>query len=133
MRRQAGGQQEDLPRAAEKKWREMREITDELLAEMVEAIVRESDPEMVYLFGSRARGEGEEDSDVDLLVVEREPFGVERSRMSELRRLRGALSDFHVPKDILVFSTDEFARWRKSINHIVAHCLREGRLLYERH
>ena len=35
----------------------MIEVTDEVLADMVQAIVREVDPERIYLFGSRARGD----------------------------------------------------------------------------
>ena len=111
----------------------MMTVTDETLARMVEAIVREVEPEEVYLFGSRAAGLEQDTSDVDLLVVEREPFGPGRSRLNELRRLRRALSDFKVAKDILVFSRDEVARWSRSPNHVVGRCLREGRRLYARH
>jgi predicted nucleotidyltransferase len=110
----------------------MVEVTQQVLNEMVEAIVRKVDPERVYLFGSYARGEAGPDSDVDLLVVEREPFSPERSRLDEITRVRRALSAFRVAKDILVFSSEEFARWKDSLNHIIARCLREGRVLYER-
>jgi hypothetical protein len=65
-------------------------------------------------------------------VVEDQAFGLERSRLHELQRIRGALSSYFIPKDVLVFSADEFARWRTSPNHIVSECLREGRVLYAR-
>ena len=39
------------------------------LSRMVREIVAEVDPIAVYLFGSRARGDGDEDSDYDLMVV----------------------------------------------------------------
>ena len=107
-------------------------ITDQTLREMVQAIVREVDPERVYLFGSYARGEAGPDSDLDFLVVEREPFGPMRSRLAEITRVRRALSTFRIAKDILVFSAEEFAHWMDSLNHIIARCAREGRLLYER-
>ena len=107
-------------------------VTEDVLSEMVDALVREADPEAVYLFGSRAREDAGAESDVDLLVIEREPFGPRRSRLVELRRLRRALSPFRIAKDILVYSRDEVARWKRSPNHIVAHCLREGRQLYAR-
>jgi len=100
------------------------QINEEVLREMVDAIVREVDPERVYLFGSYATGKTDEDSDIDLLVVEREPFGPERKRLAELSRVRRALSSFRVPKDILVYSSDEFAHGRNSLNHIIGHCLR---------
>jgi len=110
----------------------MIKVTDEILGQMTEAIVREVHPARVYLFGSRAKGQARDDSDVDLLVVEDQPFGLERSRLQELQRIRGALSSYFIPKDVLVFSADEFAQWRASPNHIVSECIREGRLLYAR-
>jgi predicted nucleotidyltransferase len=107
-------------------------VTDEVLTEMVQTIVREVAPEQVYLFGSRARGDVCADSDVDLLIVEREPFGPEHSRFREINRIYQALLRFRVYKDIVLCSSDELARWRTSINHIVGTCQREGKLLYER-
>jgi hypothetical protein len=43
-----------------------------------------------------------------------------------------ALRPFRVPKDVLVYSRDEFEKWEDSLNHVVAHAVREGKLLYER-
>ena len=107
-------------------------ISNKTLDEMVDAIVTEVDPDQVILFGSLARGDARPDSDVDLLVVEREPFGAERSRRRSISRVRRALSGFRGPKDILVYSADEVGRWQNSINHIIGRSLREGRVLYER-
>jgi predicted nucleotidyltransferase len=94
--------------------------------------VREVDPEQIVLFGSRARGEARASSDLDLLIVEGPAFRADRTRWGEIRRIRRALSGFRVPKDILVYSKDEVAKWRGSVNHIIAGGLREGRVLYER-
>lgn len=107
-------------------------IDDALLRRMTAAIVEVADPEQVILFGSRARGDAAADSDVDLVVVEAEPFGPGRDRGTEETRLWRALAKFHVPKDILVYSSDEADRWRGSLNHVLARALREGRVLYER-
>jgi predicted nucleotidyltransferase len=107
-------------------------VTEQVMDEMVQAIVREINPEQIYLFGSRARGNARSDSDIDLLIVEREPFGPHRSRWQELARIRQALSAFRVSKDILVYSRDEVTRWQHAMNHIISRGLREGKLLYER-
>lgn len=107
-------------------------VTDGLLDEMVQAIVAEVDPEQVILFGSRARGDEREGSDVDLLVVEAEPFGPERSRHKELVRLYRTLAGFRVPADVLVYSLDDVDYWRDSLNHVLARALREGKVLHER-
>ncbi|MBI3128017.1 MAG: nucleotidyltransferase domain-containing protein [Candidatus Tectomicrobia bacterium] len=105
---------------------------EKAIAQAADAIVRQADPERIYLFGSRARGEATAESDVDLLVVEREPFGPRRSRLQEINSLYRAISPYRIAADILVFSSEEFARWRNSINHVVGRCEREGKLLYAR-
>ena len=112
--------------------REITHVTDTLIDRMVHAIVDEVDPERVILFGSRARGEEREESDVDLVVVEAEPFGPERSRHKEMVRLYKVLADFPVSADVLVYSHDEVDYWRDSLNHVLARALREGKVLYER-
>jgi len=107
-------------------------VTENLLEEMTRLIVGEIDPEAIYLFGSHARAEADESFDLDLLIVEKEPFGPTRDHLSELERIRRLLTRFDVPKDILVFSLDEFTYWSDSLNHIVGRCLREGGRLYVR-
>jgi uncharacterized protein len=110
----------------------MIEVTEEVLSDMVQAIGREVDPERIYMFGSRARGDARSDSDIDLLIVESQSFGPNHSRWQEIKRVRRALSPFRIPKDILLYSTDEVVKWQYSTNHIIARCLHEGKLLYER-
>ena len=110
----------------------MTTVTEKVIDDMVEAIVDTVDPEQVILFGSRARGEAREDSDVDLLVLEAEPFGPGRSRHQETVLLYSALAAFPVGADVLVYSRDDVAYWRDSLNHVLARALREGTVLYER-
>jgi predicted nucleotidyltransferase len=107
-------------------------FSEQVIDQMVQAIVQEVEPRRIYLFGSHARGSQRADSDVDLLVVEDGNFGLDHNRWSELKRIRKALRPFRIPKDILVYSEDEFAAWENSANHIAAHAVREGKLLYER-
>ena len=110
----------------------MTRVDDTLLRRMTATIVEATDPAMVILFGSHARGDAQADSDIDLLIVEAEPFGPDRDRGTEETRIWRALAKFHVPKDVLVYSLEEADHWRASRNHVLARALREGRLLYER-
>lgn len=103
-----------------------------LLQQMVRTIINEVAPETIILFGSRARGDARADSDVDLLVVETEPFSPQRSRRKEAARLYMALRGLAVSKDILLYSRDEFEHWKNSPNHVVGRAHREGRVLHAR-
>lgn len=108
------------------------EQESELLQRLVEIIVREADPEAIILFGSRARGKAGPDSDVDLLVVEREPFSRSRSRFDEANRLYMALRHLPVSKDLLLYSRAEVEHWKGSLNNVIGRALREGRMLHGR-
>ena len=98
----------------------MRAITEQILDEITAAIVRAVAPEHIYLFGSHARGDATSDSDIDLLIVETEPFGPERSRWKEIARIRDALPQQvaeiieHVEK--LIQNLEEMNKFR-SLNY----------------
>lgn len=61
----------------------------------------------IFLYGSYARGDAREDSDLDFLVVE--PGWV--ASRSEKTRLRSALGTFAVPIDLLVVGKAVFEEW----------------------
>ncbi|MBF0460398.1 MAG: nucleotidyltransferase domain-containing protein [Magnetococcales bacterium] len=107
-------------------------VTDGMLQEMVQTIVREVDPVRIVLFGSRATNTPRADSDVDLLVIEKTAFGPTRSRRAEAVKLWSALARFRVPKDILVFTEEEVRHLQDVFDHVVYHAMKEGRMLYER-
>ena len=110
----------------------MPDVNAALLDRMIRTIVDEVDPEQVVLFGSRARGDARPDSDIDLLIIESQPFGDGRSSHAESVRLDRALAATPVATDLLVYSREEIERWRGSLNHVAARALREGRVLYTR-
>ena len=97
-----------------------------VIGKMVQRIVRRFWPEQVILFGSYARGDANEDSDVDFLVV----MPVQGSKAEQEVRIGVALHDFPVAKDIVVSTPDEFA-WRKDIVGTIEYpAVREGKVLY---
>lgn len=105
---------------------------DDRLAEMIQKLVATAQPEEIILFGSHAREEATRNSDVDLLVIESEPFGKSRSRRQEMLKLAKAVERIPVSTDILVFAREEVERLRDSLNHVVARALREGKVVYAR-
>jgi predicted nucleotidyltransferase len=101
------------------------------LQEIVGAIRSVADPAAIVLFGSQARGQANEHSDIDLLVIRREEFLEGESRRLELGRFYRAVAVRSIiPKDILLFTKSEVREWRNTTNHPVSEALRDGRVLY---
>ena len=101
-------------------------------SEIVDAILKAVNAEKIIMFGSRARGDNNYGSDLDLLVIQKEDFSKENTRWLETKGIRKALKNVRVPKDILVFSESEIDYWKDSLNHIIPTCLKEGKVLYAR-
>ena len=111
----------------------MKQVAPDNLSEMVEAIVREVDPEEIILFGSRARGTAGVYSDFDLLIIESEDFGPGHSRWNDMAKIYDIAARFRVPVDILLYSREEMSRWQDTPGHIAGKAAREGSAIYERH
>ena len=100
---------------------------DATLGSILRRIVEAYQPEAVYLFGSRARGTGDDESDVDLLVVVAADAPPERQRPQlAVRALRG----IGVPVDAVVMTRPAFDLRAHVVNSLPETALREGRLLY---
>ena len=97
------------------------------LDEIVSRIKQVYQPERIYLFGSRARGDGGPDSDFDILVVVSDNAPRERrgSRLA-YQALRGT----GVAADILVWTRGYFESRRHLKASLSATVSAEGRLLY---
>jgi predicted nucleotidyltransferase len=80
----------------------------------------------VVLFGSYARGDAREDSDVDFLVIE--PVVADRAR--EMVRLRRLLRPLRIPVDVLVYSYEEVNRWAHQPGSALYWALREGKVMH---
>jgi predicted nucleotidyltransferase len=98
-----------------------------LLREMVNRLVNALHPERIYLFGSRARGDAQPDSDYDLLVVVKERAGEGRDME---RRAYSAMWGLRTPVEIVVMTTDYFDWMLDAAASLPATVQREGRLLH---
>lgn len=110
----------------------MEPITDRLIKEVINIIVKEMDPKEVILFGSRARGTARADSDLDFLIVQDRPPVAGETRRQQLARLWRRLAYLPVSQDFLVYTPEEIEEWRHTKNHVIARALQEGKLVYER-
>lgn len=100
---------------------------DPQLAEVVRRLVEAYQPERIYLFGSRARGDGAPDSDYDLLLVVADDAPPERTR-SRLAYER--LWETGTAADVLVWRRTPFESRIHLPASLPATVLREGRLLH---
>lgn len=101
-------------------------ITSDQIDAVVDTLVAAARPEKIVLFGSHARGEARDDSDLDLLVIE----GQVSNRAGEMVRLRRALRPLRIPVDVLVYSSEDVARWGDQPGSALYWALREGKVVY---
>ncbi|OHB67748.1 MAG: hypothetical protein A2V70_05935 [Planctomycetes bacterium RBG_13_63_9] len=87
-----------------------------------------AEAQRVVLFGSHARGEADETSDVDLLIVAES----ELPRFKRSRELYKLLRPYPFAMDLIVYTPQEIERGKRSPISFVSTVLREGKTLYER-
>ena len=101
-------------------------MNNEFISIMTERIVRGFDPLQIILFGSHARGNTHQHSDIDLLVVFTELADKRKAAVD----IRVALADLPVAKDILVSTPEELERHRSRIGSVLRYAQRDGKILY---
>ena len=102
------------------------QLTEKDILEMTRRIVAAANPVKVILFGSRARQTARSGSNVDLLVIERDPV----AQHQESVRLRRLLRDFQVPIDIIVVGQSFADRYGDLPGSVLYPAFREGKILY---
>jgi predicted nucleotidyltransferase len=98
-----------------------------LIPEIIRRILSVSSPQKIILFGSYARGDFDQDSDLDILVIMDEIT----SPRAESIRLHRALRGLMVPIDIIVATPQQLEKYRRTIGLIYREALNEGKVLYE--
>jgi predicted nucleotidyltransferase len=100
---------------------------DPVLAEIVRRLVEALQPERIYLFGSKARGDPGPDSDYDLLVLVERPTEP-RYRLAQrgFRALRGVPAAV----DVVVWDRATFDARLHLKASFPATVVREGRVLH---
>lgn len=100
---------------------------DEEIKKIKKAIIESYNPEKIILFGSCARGDYTEDSDVDIFVIKK----TDESPRERIRNLTKKIPH-NVPVDVIIYTPEEFELYRDILNSFVWLILQEGKLIYER-
>ncbi len=106
----------------------MKELPTELLDEITSRLTDALHPVMIYLFGSHAYGNADQDSDIDLLVV------VPDTQLSqrELARCgRWSLWGMRIPVDLIVCTASEMQKWSPINCNLIHTVVQKGQLIYE--
>lgn len=103
-------------------------LSEETLQQAVLAIIKSAHPEKIILFGSYARQEADKGSDLDLIVIEKNPV----NRGMEMVKIRNAIGDIGIGVDVLVFSDEYVKEWGHLKSTVLYWAMKEGRVLYEK-
>lgn len=102
-------------------------VSETLIRQAVDILVREAEPRKVILFGSHARGDTGPESDVDLLLV----MQTVQDKHAEIARLLRAIRPLGIPVDLMLVSEERLASsWADFPGTYLYDALREGKVLY---
>lgn len=95
---------------------------------LIEVISKNYTPDKIILFGSYARGDYHEGSDVDLVIIK------DNVPDNFLRRLDEVIElfDGNIPVEVLVYKNDEVKKMLKRGNGFIRTVLEEGKVVYEK-
>jgi len=102
-------------------------VTETDLRQATERLVTRFRPQRIILFGSHARGTGDEHSDVDLLIV----CPVEGRRRDLMVAMDRALRGVGFARDIVILTPEEFERDRHIPGTVARPAWQEGKVLYD--
>lgn len=98
------------------------------LDRLVERIREGYEPEKIILFGSLARGDTHEHSDIDLIIVK----DTDASYGERVKALSPWIRDVPVGADIVIYTPEEYENGKKARWGLVRDVEHDGKVLYER-
>jgi len=101
-------------------------LSTDTLQEIIQRIVDVADPERIIIFGSSARGEMSQNSDIGLLVIKAGDFGYHKLLGDIYMNLHGV--DEAV--DVILVTPEQVEKYKNTHCLIIAPALKEGREVY---
>ncbi|MDQ1297814.1 MAG: uncharacterized protein QG558_352 [Campylobacterota bacterium] len=98
-----------------------------LYAQIVEQL-KPLNPEKIILFGSYAYGVPNQNSDLDICIIEKSFDNI----WEEKKKIRAMLKNIKMPKDILVSNVENYEFYKKEINSVYNDIATKGKILWQR-
>jgi len=102
---------------------ELKKIND-----IVSRIASKFNPDKIILFGSYASGTPNDDSDIDLLVIQDTDLPRHKRSFEIQKLLIGSM----IPMDILVYTNNEFEKEKDEKYSFLNSAIKTSKILYER-
>lgn len=97
------------------------------LDELTRKIAERYNPEKIILFGSRAKGDVDEYSDLDLILIKKTGKGFVERLVDPI-----LLNILPMRTDCFVYTPEEFEQMRENENPFIMHALKHAKVLYEK-
>ncbi len=102
-------------------------ISKSTINEIRDKIIKFENPQKIILFGSYAKDNATNKSDLDFLVVK----DTNEKIYKRGRKLKWDLADYPFETDLLIKTPKEFSKWQDIDISFNATVQREGKVLYE--
>lgn len=103
-------------------------IDSKQIDEIVNKIALNYNPERIILFGSYARGNFTDDSDLDFILI-KDTVAPRNKRAIEVRKLFYGIP---IPLDFKIYTSSEFTEELKNKYSFVSSAIKDSKVLYER-
>lgn len=103
-------------------------IDSKIIDDVVFKIASRFNPYKIILFGSYANGTQNEDSDLDLLIVQDSELPMQKRGLD----IRMSLIGTKIPMDILIYTKTEFEQEKNSAFSFLKSAIKNSKVLYER-
>ena len=100
-------------------------LSEKLKNEIINQL-KSLNPEKIIVFGSFAYGSPDQESDLDICVVQKEYV----NRWAEKAKIRALLKEIKLPKDILVPKLDEYNFYKKEFGSVYKDIEEKGIVLW---